>query len=47
MRLMYIHAYQSYIWNCVVSRRMKQFGAEPVIGDLAICDPIAEESLGK
>lgn len=47
MRLMYIHAYQSYIWNCVLSRRMKQFGAHPVIGDLAMCDPVADESIGE
>ena len=23
MRLMYVHAYQSYVWNSVVSRRIK------------------------
>lgn len=34
IRLMYIHAYQSFIWNQVVSRRMKQFGINVVIGDL-------------
>jgi tRNA pseudouridine13 synthase len=45
MRLMYIHAYQSYIWNCVLSRRMKRFGAHPVVGDLAMCDPVVEECL--
>ena len=35
MRLMYIHAYQSYIWNCVVSRRIREFGLVPRPGDLA------------
>jgi len=26
---------------------MKQFGAHPVIGDLAMCDPVADESIGE
>ncbi|XP_024878596.1 pseudouridylate synthase 7 homolog [Temnothorax curvispinosus] len=34
IRLMYIHAYQSFAWNHVVSRRMKQFGTDVVVGDL-------------
>lgn len=34
IRLIYIHAYQSFIWNHVVSRRMKQFGTNVVVGDL-------------
>lgn len=34
IRLMYIHAYQSFVWNHVVSRRMKQFGTNVVVGDL-------------
>ncbi|XP_022296061.2 pseudouridylate synthase 7 homolog [Crassostrea virginica] len=33
-RMLYIHGYQSYIWNCVVSRRLKEFGLKPVVGDL-------------
>lgn len=32
---MYIHAYQSYVWNAVVSERIKMFGVDkPVVGDL-------------
>lgn len=32
---MYIHAYQSYVWNAIVSERVKVYGARsPVIGDL-------------
>lgn len=34
IRLMYIHAYQSFVWNHIVSRRIKQFGTEVVVGDL-------------
>lgn len=33
-RLMYIHAYQSYVWNLMVSRRIKEFGKKPIVGDL-------------
>ncbi|CAI9733696.1 pseudouridylate synthase 7 homolog [Octopus vulgaris] len=33
-RLMYVHSYQSYVWNTMVSQRIKQFGLVPVIGDL-------------
>ncbi|GAB1604999.1 pseudouridylate synthase 7 homolog [Argonauta hians] len=33
-RLMYVHSYQSYVWNSMVSKRIKQFGLVPIIGDL-------------
>ena len=35
MRLMYVHAYQSYVWNSVVSRRFREFGPVLQPGDLA------------
>lgn len=35
LRLMYVHAYQSYLWNRLVSERVARFGAlSPVVGDL-------------
>jgi tRNA pseudouridine13 synthase len=31
---MYVHAYQSYIWNLVVSERIKLSSDKPMVGDL-------------
>lgn len=37
MRSMYVHAYQSYLWNAAASHRVKTFGAErAVAGDLVV-----------
>ncbi|CAO2616962.1 Pseudouridylate synthase 7 homolog, partial [Lemmus lemmus] len=35
-RLMYIHSYQSYVWNNMVSRRIEDYGLKPVPGDLVL-----------
>lgn len=39
MRMMYIHAYQSCIWNFVASRRWERYGNRVVKGDLVLVDP--------
>lgn len=44
LRVMYAHAYQSFVWNTVVSERIKRFGLKVVEGDLVIEDKQAKSS---
>jgi tRNA pseudouridine13 synthase len=44
---MYVHAYQSYIWNLVVSERIKLSSTQPLVGDLVFADKSANEEIGK
>jgi len=52
LRLMYVHSVQSFIWNRMVSERVKRMGRSVVVGDLVMgrgCQPTAvtEVTLGK
>ena len=31
---MYLHAYQSFIWNSCTTKRLQLYGYKPVVGDL-------------
>lgn len=45
IRLMYVHAYQSFVWNHIVSRRIKQFGTDVIIGDLVYKEQNCKENI--
>jgi tRNA pseudouridine13 synthase len=38
MRDMYSHAYQSYVWNHMVTRRLELYGAKLVLGDIVLLE---------
>lgn len=43
LRTMYVHAYQSYIWNMVASERWARYGPKVVKGDLILIDRHAQK----
>ncbi|PPQ77416.1 hypothetical protein CVT25_010998 [Psilocybe cyanescens] len=46
LRLMYIHAYQSYVWNAIVSERIRTYGSDrPIVGDLVFDTPKDKETM--
>eukprot|EP00955_Chlamydomonas_euryale_P092378 364702-Chlamydomonas_euryale.AAC.6 len=45
LRMMYLHAYQSFVWNAAASHRVAAYGADaPVVGDLVLLAPAAVEA---
>ncbi|CCK71311.1 pseudouridine synthase PUS7 KNAG_0G02550 [Huiozyma naganishii CBS 8797] len=40
LRTMYVHAYQSYIWNSVASKRIEMHGLDVIVGDLVVDDSV-------
>ena len=44
---MYLHAYQSYIWNLLVSYRLQQHRHAVVVGDLVVPDRAAIDLVSK
>ncbi|KAL3204621.1 hypothetical protein MRX96_011610 [Rhipicephalus microplus] len=43
VRLLYLHGYQSYVWNRLVSRRVQRFGLTVLPGDLLMTPGGSEE----
>ncbi|KAJ1413903.1 Pseudouridine synthase, TruD [Sesbania bispinosa] len=37
LRMMYVHSYQSYLWNHAASTRVQKYGTKLVLGDLVYC----------
>lgn len=46
MRTMYVHAYQSLVWNFAASKRWELFGPQVIKGDLVLVEPETPASQG-
>lgn len=47
LRLIYVHAYQSYVWNLIVSERIKMNPTSPIVGDLVFAEEKSLEGEGQ
>jgi len=44
LRTMYVHAYQSYVWNMAASARWERYGTTVIAGDLVLVDTPAQKA---
>ena len=44
MRIMYVHSYQSYVWNFAASKRIETYGLKPVVGDLVAVNEVPTDA---
>lgn len=45
LRTMYVHAYQSYVWNTVASKRIELYGLNVIEGDLVITEELPNANI--
>ncbi|KAK4169311.1 pseudouridine synthase [Cladorrhinum sp. PSN259] len=44
LRMMYLHAYQSYVWNHVATYRWSKYGSKVIVGDLILVNETRSKS---
>lgn len=44
LRMMYLHAYQSYVWNHVVTYRWSKYGSKVIVGDVVLVNEVRSKS---
>ncbi|KAK3997358.1 hypothetical protein QBC44DRAFT_93498 [Cladorrhinum sp. PSN332] len=44
LRMMYLHAYQSYVWNHVATYRWSKYGSKVIVGDLVLVNETRSKS---
>ncbi|XP_071810344.1 pseudouridylate synthase 7 homolog [Asterias amurensis] len=43
VRLLYVHSYQSYIWNTLITKRIQKYGLNVIPGDLIVTEEVKGE----